>query len=78
MNNNFKKCVNAKSDKELVSIIAEEYLDKGLTKDELFKAGRRGIEKTHKNHETSNGFLFNAFAVWWVRQAMLAAIESKK
>ena len=72
------KYLKAKSDEELVSIVAEEYADSGLSKDELLKAGRDGIDKARELYDKKNGSSFNAYAVWWVRQRILQAISEKE
>ena len=72
-----EKYLKAKSDEELVSIIADEYANGGLSKDELLKAGRDGIAKAHELYDKINGSSFNAYAVWWVRQRILQAISKK-
>ena len=55
MSDDMKKCLNAKSDEELVSMIAEEYADKGLSKDELMGAGMDGIAKAHEKYDEKQG-----------------------
>lgn len=77
MNKNFKKYLDAKSDKELISIIVDEYKDKNLSKEELLKAGDKGLTKARKRYDFKLGFSFNAYAVWWIRQSILQAIETK-
>ena len=58
--------------------IAKQYLDKGFSLEELVEFGKTGMEKAAMNYDHSRGFKFIAFAVWWIRQEMLKAIESKK
>lgn len=70
MSDNLKKYLNAKSDEELVVLIAEEYADGILSKEELVEAGMNGITKAHKKYDKKYDFSFNAYAVWWVRQAI--------
>lgn len=72
-----RKYLNAKSDEELINIVAEEYADKGLSEEELLKAGREGIIKAREKYDEKMDFSFNAYAVWWVRQAILQAICEK-
>jgi RNA polymerase primary sigma factor len=72
------KFLVAKSDEELVSIIAEEYADSGLSKDELVKAGMDGIAKAREHYDETKGFSFNAYAVWWVRQRIIQDINEKE
>ena len=66
-----------KSDEELINIVAEEYADSGLSKEELLKAGREGIIKARERYDEKMDFSFNAYAVWWVRQAILQATCEK-
>ena len=61
-----------------VESIAKQYLDKGLSLDELVEAGKTGLEKAAMKYDHSRGFKFIAYAIWWIRQPMLVAIESKK
>lgn len=77
MANDARKYMDAKSDEELVSIIVEEYADQGLTHEDLMKAGHDGIAKAHEKYEKKKGFSFNAYAVWWIRQAIIQAISEK-
>ena len=64
-------------DRFVVSI-AKQYLDKGLSLDELIEAGKSGLEKAALKYDHSRGFKFIAYAVWCIRQPMLVAIESKE
>lgn len=75
--NDFETYLAAKSDEELVSIIAEEYANSELSMDELIEAGMDGIAKAHDLYDNKNhDFSFNAYAVWWIRQRILQAINS--
>ena len=72
-----EKYLKAMSDEELVSIIADEYANSALSKEELLKAGRDGIAKARELYDKKNGSSFNVYAVWWVRQRILQAISEK-
>jgi len=61
-----------------VTSISKQYLNKGLSLDELVEAGNTGLEKAALKYDHSRGFKFIAYAVWWIRQSMLVAIEEKK
>ena len=61
-----------------VESIAKQYLDKGLSLDELVEAWKTGLEKAAMKYDSTHGFKFIAYAVWWIRQPMLVAIESKE
>jgi DNA-directed RNA polymerase sigma subunit (sigma70/sigma32) len=64
-------------DRFVVSI-AKQYLDKGLSLEELVEVGKSGLEKAAMKYDSTRGFKFIAYAVWWIRQPMLVAIESKE
>ena len=64
-------------DRFVVSI-AKQYLDKGFSLEELVEFGKVGVEKAAQKYDHSRGFKFIAYAVWWMRQAIIQAIEEKK
>ena len=81
MKNNTKdlrEYLSAKSDEELVSIVAEEYANIGLSRDELVEAGMDGIAKAREKYDKNKDFSFNAYAVWWVHQRIIQAINEKE
>lgn len=59
----------------LVSNIAKQYLNKGVSEEELLKAGTEGLVKAAHNYDTSYRFKFIAYAVWWIRRSILSAIR---
>ena len=60
----------------LVLSVARLYQNKGLSLEELLKAGRAGLTKAALKYDATRGFKFVAFAVWWVRREILIAIGS--
>ena len=60
-----------------VTSIAKEYLDEGLSLDKLVEAGKAGLSKAALKYDHSRGFRFISYAVWWIRQSILQAIEEK-
>ena len=60
----------------LVLSVARQYQNKGLSLEELLKAGRAGLTKAALKYDASRGFSFIAFAVWWIRREILIAIGS--
>ena len=64
-------------DRFVVSI-AKQYLDKGFSLEELVELGKVGMGKAAQKYDHSRGFKFIAYAVWWIRQAIIQAIEEKK
>ena len=60
----------------LVLSVARQYQNKGLSLEELLKAGRAGLTKAALKYDATRGFKFVAFVVWWVRREILIAIGS--
>ena len=67
-----------KANARFVVSIANQYQDKGLTIWELIEAGPEGLRKAAMKYDFKYDFKFMSYAVWWVRQAMIQAIEEKK
>ena len=62
----------------LVASVAREYLNNGLSLDELVEAGKIGLGKGAMKYDHSRGFSFISYAVWWIRESILYAIADKK
>ena len=58
----------------LVSGVAKKYQNKGVSEEELLKAGKEGMIKAAHKFDASRGFKFMSYAVWWIRQSILAAV----
>ena len=65
-----------KCNERFVLSVARQYQNRGLSIEELIKAGRAGLEKAALKFDASRGFSFIAFAVWWIRREILIAIGS--
>ena len=63
---------------DFVTSVAKEYLNNGLSLDELVEAGKIGLGKGAMKYDHSRGFRFISYAVWWIRESMLYAIADKK
>ena len=61
-----------------VKAVAKQYVSKGLSKEELIAASRYGMLRASHKFDKSRGFTFAAYAVWWMREAILQAIHKKK
>jgi RNA polymerase primary sigma factor len=61
----------------LVSGVAKKYQNKGVSEEELLKAGKEGLIKAAHKYDASCGFKFMSYAVWWIRQSILAAVGEK-
>ena len=65
-----------KYNERFVVSVARQYQNRGLSFEELIKAGREGLAKAALKYDASRGFKFIAYAVWWVRREILIAIGS--
>ena len=61
-----------------VKAVAKQYVDKGLSDEEHIAASRYGMLRASHKFDKSRGFTFAAYAVWWMRQAILQAISKKE
>ena len=60
-----------------VESITKQYQDKGLTHEQLFMAGKKGLEQAARKFAPERGFKFIAYAVWWIRQSILSDIRER-
>ena len=58
--------------------LAAQYQNQGLSLEELIEAGKHGLEKAAMKYNLETDFKFMAYAVWWVRQAIIQAINEKE
>ena len=66
-----------KSNARFVVSVANQYKDQGLTIWELIEAGEEGLRKAAMKYDLKYDFKFMPYAVWWIRQAMIQAINEK-
>ena len=67
-----------KANMRFIVSVANQYQKRGLTLDELIEAGTEGLRKAAMKYDASRGFKFIAYAVWWIRQSIIQAIEENK
>ena len=57
--------------------VAKQYQNMGVSLDDLISEGNIGLVKAAERFDPTKGFKFATFAVWWIRQAILAFLTDK-
>ncbi|ATP56127.1 RNA polymerase subunit sigma [Pedobacter ginsengisoli] len=56
--------------------VAKKYLGNGISLNDLINEGNIGLISAASRFDETKGFKFISYAVWWIRQAILAAISN--
>ena len=67
-----------KANMRFVVSLANQYQKRGLPLEELIEAGLKGLRKGAMKYNFEADFKFIAYAVWWIRQSILQALEDLK
>ncbi len=65
------------SNLRFVISVAKQYERKGLTLPDLVNEGNLGLIKAAQKFDPSRGFKFISYAVWWIRQSIMQAINEQ-
>lgn len=57
--------------------VAKKYMNLGLSLNDLINEGNEGLIVAAERFDESKGFKFISYAVWWIRQRMIQAINVK-
>ena len=76
MNNQTNKSELIAENKRYVELVAKQYLNQGLTLEQLIEEGNKGLMKADEHFDPNKGFAFMSYAVWFVRASILQALSA--
>ncbi|UOQ27860.1 RNA polymerase sigma factor RpoD [Candidatus Vidania fulgoroideae] len=65
------------SNQRLVISISKNYLNKGLSFENLIQEGNIGLIKAVERFEYKKGFKFSTYSTWWIRQSITRSIADQ-
>jgi RNA polymerase primary sigma factor len=71
------KCAIIEANVRLVVSVAKRYIHRGLEISDLIQEGNKGLITAVESFDYHRGYKFSTYAIWWIRQAILRAINEK-
>lgn len=66
-----------RSNLRFVVSVAKQYQHRGLPLTDLISEGNMGLMRAAQSFDDTKGFKFISYAVWWIRQFIIQAVNSK-
>ena len=76
MNNKTYTSELVASNRQYVEAVAKQYLNQGLTIEQLIEEGNKGLVAAAERYDASKGCKFISYAIWWVRMSILQALAA--
>ena len=74
MNKKNQKDKLCKTYETIVTLVAKQYQNRGLSMSELIAEGNNGLVMAAEKFDEAKGHKFEAYAVWWIRQSILQGL----